>query len=155
MPELPDLSEHSNALLRELLEDPDRYTPEAVHAAAKELATRRAVPRYYTLARTRAGEEPVRVTRRLAVDPGLKIRMLFSESRLRNYCIVLAVAYSLRFLFVLEGAVELVRRFSAFGSRQDVRFYIATGLSLTIELLMCLFFWALASNLVSRKAGRA
>ena len=154
MPELPDLSEHSSASLRELLEDPDRYTPEAVHAAAKELATRRAVPRYYTLARTRVGEEPVRVTRRLAVDPGLKIRLFFSESRLRKYCIALAVAYTLRFLFVLEGAVELVRKVSAYGGRHDFRFYLATGLSLTIELLMCLFFWALASNLVIRKADR-
>ncbi len=153
MPEMPDLSDYSNASLRELLEDPDRYTPESVHAAAKELATRRAVPRYYTLARTRAGEGPVRVTRRLSVDPALRIRMLFSESRLRNYCIALAVVYTTLLPFGVWGAVMLFRRASAYG-RYDLSSFIPTALSLVIQLLMCLFFWALAGNLISRKADQ-
>jgi hypothetical protein len=91
MPEMPDLSDFSNASLRELLEDPNRYTPESVHAAAKELATRRAV-------------------------------MLF-------------------------------RRASADG-RYDLSSFIPTVLSLVIQVLMCLFFWALAGNLISRKADQ-
>lgn len=153
MPDLPDLSEYSNASLRELLEDPDRYTPEAVHAAAKELATRRAVPRYYTLARTRVGEGPVRVTRRLAMDPVLKIRMLFSESRLRKYSIALALVYTLLLLFSLKSVADLLHKVVSL-KLVPIESLIATGLSLLLQLLMCLFFWALASNLVSRKVDQ-
>lgn len=150
MANLKDLASCDNAALREILANPDHYIPEAVHAAAKELASRAAVPRYYTMARTRVGEGPVRVTRRIRVSPLLKVRMLFSEARLRFYTAMIAMIYTIFFLLTMKNTIDLLRR-----SRLELlsaQVYITTGLSLMLQLLMCLFFWALASNLVSRRA---
>ena len=150
MSQLPDLTEYDNAALRDILANPDRYIPDAVHAAAKELASRHAVPRYFTLARTRVGEEPVRVTRRLRMDPGLKLQILFSESRLRVYCTALALTYTVLLVVSAKGVLDIVHKSSSL-SLIPMHYYVSTVLGLLVQLLLSLFFWALASNLVSRK----
>ena len=144
---LPDLSELLTSQLREMIADPGRYTPEAVHAAARELASRAAVPRYYARLRPKGGDAPVVVVQRTKLDLGDWTRVLFSESRLRLLCGLMAVFQLLQLANLTYLTLEDAHRLQARLVPLSWVFYVGHGLALVGTLLLFLFFATLRRTL--------
>ena len=96
---LNDMKKMDNEQLRELLANPEVYTPEAVHQAAIELSFRHAMPRYYTRIPSRLQHSPIKVQWSWNLDFITKVQILFSERNLIKYCLMVCLFDSLALIF--------------------------------------------------------
>ena len=147
---LPDLSSLPVSQLRELIADPDRYTPEAVHAAARELAARAAVPRYYGRLKARGMDAPVIAVRRTRLDPDTWTRILFADSRLKVLCGLIAFVQLLQLANWIRFILDDLHRFQARQVPLNWTFYVDHGLPTLLALLLFLFFATLYRTLLTR-----
>ena len=147
---LPGVSDLLTSQLREMIAKPDRYTPEAVHAAARELAARAAVPRYYGRLKPRTGDTPVVMVQRTKLDLGDWTRVLFSESRLRLICGLLALLQLLELAYRIYFVLQDSHRRQVYRIALDWNFYTAYGLTISSALLFFLFFATLLRTLRTR-----
>ena len=96
---LPDLSSQSNAELREILGRPDHYTPESLHAAARELTIRHAIPRYYTRLHSREMGKTISVNRDLHLTLKDRINIYFSDSKIIHFSILIIIVQCFALFF--------------------------------------------------------
>lgn len=103
------MSPYSNSELRELLANPQMYTAEAVHQAAKELSSRNGVPRYYTRIHSPLTDKPIKVNRTYDMDLHTKILTLFSEANLKLYALLLASMDGTRLLWSVWALMRFIK----------------------------------------------
>ncbi len=151
---LPDMEAYTNEQLRELLAHPEVYTAEAVHHAAKVLASRGAVPRYYTRLRSRAHGRPIQVGRSWNLDLVTRMHILFSERHLKRYCLLIAIVEFLLLGFRTVSFATWLRLASAEYLAKNLQTLVTTGLGLVYSALLLLFFLTLYRTLCARTSDQ-
>jgi hypothetical protein len=145
-----DMTELTNAQLREILDSPETYIAEAVHQAAKELSHRHAVPRYYTYLKPGFSEERMRVSLRMRPGPAEAIKTLFSEANLIRYTQMIALFQGLLLAFQTVAIVRFLKHFSTRTGPPDWFYVTVTFLPFVSTLLFTLFFLSLHRTLKTR-----
>lgn len=147
----PDLSKQSNEELREILAGPDLYLPEWVHAAAKELAARHAVPRYVTRLHCHGLDKNFAINRKFQLTGFDRFNMIFSDSRLRLFSGLIVCAQGLALLWDATFFLRYVQvSMSAFrpGMTYSMMYYCISMIS---HVFMIFFFYTLYRVLSHRK----
>jgi hypothetical protein len=139
--------------LQRMLSEPGAWSPDMVHAAATELALRKAIPRYYRSLRRRQEEQGMKVYRRIF---GFRNLFPFDEEgrfRLRFLALMVALAEFIRAALTIFVTVR-------FFKHADLRYikdpllpfeYLANP---AVSLAMALFFFNLFLSL-SKEEGAA
>jgi hypothetical protein len=141
---------HGNAELREILSNPDVYTPEAVHGAARELATRHAVPRYYTRLQTSHFSPAIKVGRTWNPNLITKLQILFSEKRLKVVCMIIVVTHFPYIALRGTAYVGFLMTLTPGTFLKHFEYILSNALALITSIFVTVFFFILHRTLSIR-----
>jgi hypothetical protein len=147
---LPKMDGLSNAELREVLANPDIYIPEAVHSAARELAARHAIPRYYTRLHSRHFPAVINVGRTWNPNLITKLQLLFSEKQLKKICMAVVITHS---VYITLRTIEFARwlkHMTLDTYAKHMEYIVLSSIALISSTLITLFFFVLYRTLTIR-----
>lgn len=144
------MSELTNEELREILCNPEIYISEAVHNAAIELSSRKAIPRYSTYIYSQRLRTHFAVHRENPIDLFFKIRILFSESNLKRYSLIIAIIQSMVLFIQVFANVRLLKLATSETIKKDYFYIFTSTLGLFSSAFLVLFFFTLYKTLCIR-----
>jgi hypothetical protein len=149
-PESIDMSGFTNAQLREVLSAPDQYIAEAVHQAAKVLAGRHAVPRYYTRLKPAFSNTHFQVALNSKLDTPTLYSVLFSDANLIRYCLAIAIVQALLLALQTLSVVRILKTLKVETLPQNFTYVLWPVAGILTSLAFVLFFLTLYQTLTRR-----